>query len=92
MQLNEFVDEVTALRPGETLVYHVGHLGQDREFNEDLSRVASKALLFGTKLGVPVMREGRVTGVDLAQLTQKKIKCGFEYRLTRNRQQGKYFK
>ncbi len=92
MDLNEFVDEVTALGPGETLVYHVGHLGEAREFNADLSRVARKALLFGTEVGVPVMREGRVTGVGLGQLTQKKVKRGFEYRLTRNRQQGKYFK
>lgn len=83
MDTNAFVDAFTTLPAGGTLVYHLGHLGADKEGNKELRALSELALLYGTAKGHPVMKESKILGLGLGELTQKKIGDDFEYRFTK---------
>ena len=51
MKLEEFKTRFEQLLPGEKLMYHVGNLGCDRQYNDDLDRLAETALILGTDIG-----------------------------------------
>ena len=72
--------------PREIIVYHVGHLAEDRELSPRMGRTADLAMRLGCPTNVEVtMRPWSVHaeyGLGLGFLTQKRLGPGvFEYRI-----------
>jgi hypothetical protein len=85
-----FLAAFEAAEAGTAVIYHVGHLVEDRERDLALGRVASKAYRLGrgTDEIVSVERQGglrrELRGLGRGYLTQRRVgEARFEYRITK---------
>ncbi len=94
MTLAEFKEKFEHLTPGEELRYHIGHLGCDRPYNNDLDKIAEQALTLATNPGVevrPYNGTGHepwypVRGSGQALLVQRRSGTDHEYLIVKRRE------
>ena len=91
MTVTEFQEKFEHLKPGQGFIYHSGLLGEDRQDDPRLDRLAEHALILGTDrdqlVYVPQDKKEKTArvGTGRALLMQKRNCSGHEYLILKRR-------